>query len=398
MAAVAYQVGGDDIEVSLLTITGGTGETVNTTLTNVQETPDVAMDAAGNFVVVWADASTVPTRVLGRLYDSNGDPTSGELPLSDAGEEAVQPEVAMDADGDFVAIWEWADGDGDGVEARVFNEAGAPQSAEIAVNPAPEDDQDDADVAVDADGDFAVVYESGSADQDVVGRVFSETGVAATGQFPLASTTAGDQNGPKVAMNDAGDQIIVGWDGNGAGDDEGVYHRRFNAAGTPLTAEGLVNVTTVDDQEEHAVAADAAGNYVFSWEMADADEEGIFVRRFNLPSPGGPGGPGGPTGDIASRGKITANGKRVVVNVTCLAAVCNFTGGARVTVPNKALKKKKKASAAKAFKLKQATSSLTQGQSGKLTIRLNKKAKRRPRRPSRRRNSARSCGPSSTST
>ena len=381
LAAVSYERDGE-IYVSLLSAITGSGAEipVSTTATDSQDNPDVAMDATGNFVVVWTDETQLLPRVLGRLFDSSGTPTSAELPLSVADQEAAQPEVAMDADGDFVAVWQTDDGDQDGIEARVFNEAGVPQTGEIAVPPGTAGDQDDPDVAMDASGNFVAVWETGEdAGQDVVGRRFSAAGAPTTGQFPLATTTAEEQNGPKVAVSDAGDQIIVGWDNNGPGDDEGVFHRRFTAAGTPATPEGRVNVTTAGDQEEHAVAADAAGNYVFTWEMDDGDEEGIFARRFDIPGPPGPPGPpGGPTGDIASLGKIAANGKRVVVNVTCLAAVCNFTGAARVIVPNKALKKakKKKAKASKAFKLKQASASLTQGQSGKLTIRLNKKAKK----------------------
>ena len=82
-------------------------------------------------------------------------------------------------------------------------------------------------------------------------------------------------------------------------------------------------MTTADDQDSPSLAADASGDFVIMWETEDEVDNDVVARRFDIPA--APGG-GGPTGDIADLGKITANGKKVVVNVTCLQAACSVTG------------------------------------------------------------------------
>jgi hypothetical protein len=88
----------------------------------------VAMSASGNFVVAWAAAPvtsgggvfTVP--ILARLYDSTGTTLTSELQVTNAytvGPFAPNPlpQVAMDASGDFVVVWFsfYQDGSGPGV-------------------------------------------------------------------------------------------------------------------------------------------------------------------------------------------------------------------------------------------------------------------------------------------
>ena len=75
----------------------------------VPRAPDIAMDSAGNFVMVWR--TYVParrlTRAYGRSYDSAGDPRGAEFFIADAGSagSSAIPEVAMGDQGQVVVIW-----------------------------------------------------------------------------------------------------------------------------------------------------------------------------------------------------------------------------------------------------------------------------------------------------
>jgi hypothetical protein len=71
--------------------------------------PDVALDAAGNFIVVW-DTDHVDgagTGVLGRLFDSGGVPQGPPFPvnLTRPGSQG-HPAVAFGRDGRFLVVWE----------------------------------------------------------------------------------------------------------------------------------------------------------------------------------------------------------------------------------------------------------------------------------------------------
>ncbi len=92
-------------------------------------------------------------------------------------------------------------------------------------------------------------------------------------------------------MNAVGD-FVVAWQsglyvGNGAGtdgDEYGIRARRFNAAGNPLDAQDfLVNNTTDKSQEDPTVAMDDAGNFVIVWDsVLPTFNRAIVARRFNI--------------------------------------------------------------------------------------------------------------------
>ena len=80
----------------------------------------VAVDTDGDFVVVWPsydlrDSSSYS--IQGQRYASDGSPLGGELRISSYTSSQKRPLVAVDADGDFVVVW---DSKGSGVKSRGF--------------------------------------------------------------------------------------------------------------------------------------------------------------------------------------------------------------------------------------------------------------------------------------
>ena len=106
---------------------------VNTYTTNSQLSPSVALDADGDFVVVWQSRGSGGTdsseySIQGQRYASDGSTVGGEFQVntyttySQAG-----PSVALDADGDFVVVWNSAgsdDTDSDGASIQGQRYAG----------------------------------------------------------------------------------------------------------------------------------------------------------------------------------------------------------------------------------------------------------------------------------
>lgn len=68
--------------------------------------PRVAIDAQGNFIVVWS-----ANEIHGQLYRANGSKRGNELLLSQRNVAASHPEVAMSSDGRFVLGWEQSTSD-----------------------------------------------------------------------------------------------------------------------------------------------------------------------------------------------------------------------------------------------------------------------------------------------
>src|SRR5262249_56751936 len=104
---------------------------VNTTAAGDQTAPAVAADALGNFVIVWQSAGQDGDGwgVYGQRFAADGTPLGGEFQVNTtAAGDQRDPDVAVDAAGNFVVTWSsWGqDGDGWGVYGQRFAADGTP--------------------------------------------------------------------------------------------------------------------------------------------------------------------------------------------------------------------------------------------------------------------------------
>jgi len=268
---------------------GGPGG-INTYTTGNQLRPRVASDANGNFVVVWESSGQDGSGngVFGQRYDASGVAQGGEFRVNafTAGDQAA-PAVASDASGGFVVVWmsDGQDGSSYGVRYRRYDAAGVAQGPGQAVNTYTTGDQFYPSVAMDASGNVVVVWRgAGAGDSDgVFAQRLDASGGPLGSEFRINSYTTGLQAGPSVASDASGNFVVV-WNGNGQGDDAGLFGRRFDATGAPLGAEFLVNTYTTQTQIGVAVTSDANGNFVVVWQDnsgEDGSQYGIFGQRFN---------------------------------------------------------------------------------------------------------------------
>jgi len=266
---------------------------VNTFTAGVQTAASVATDSAGNFVVVWASQNqdTSGYGVYAQRYNAAGAAQGGEFRVNATfANDQFQPSVAMDQDGDFVVSWtsEAQDGDGLGVYARRFNAAGVAQGGELlvaAVNTAA--DQQHSRVAMDAAGNFVVTWQSyiaASTSDGIYARRYSAAGVAQP-EFLVNTFTTGDQTLPAIGMNDSGAFVIawtsIGQDGSTPASN-GVYAQRYTAAGAVAGAEFRVSFTVAGDQQYPSVAIDNTGAFVIAWQSAAQDGSGwgTYAREY----------------------------------------------------------------------------------------------------------------------
>jgi hypothetical protein len=252
----------------------------------------VAMDDDGNFTVVWTSDGEDGDDygVFARQYDSGGTPLAGAFQVNTytTGKQWA-PDVAVDADGDFVVVWmsELQDGSEYGVYAQRYNAAGVAQGGELQVNTYTSTTQQFPLVAMDSDGDFVVAWESYGQDGNgygVYARRYNAAGAPQGAEFRANSYTAGVQWYTDIAMADDGDFVIV-WESDGQdGDGAGIYLQSFNALGSPRGAEQRVNSYTADSQLYPVVAVDADGDARVAWMSfgQDGDGYGVYSQRFEV--------------------------------------------------------------------------------------------------------------------
>ena len=254
---------------------------VNTTTTNWQMESAVAM-ASGSFLISWSSAGQDGGGfgIYARLYNASGEPAGAEFQVNTtAPGNQRYSSVAMDTSGNFVVSWTSTDqdGGGDGVYARLYSLAGTPLGGEFRVNTFTTGDQRYSAIAMDSDGDFIVTWKSELQDGDGFGiyaQRYNASGLAQGGEFQVNSFTAGNQIDPTVAIDHNGNFVISWTSWFQDSSENGIYARRYNSAGTAQDGEFQVNTHTLSNQEYSAAAMDDDGNFVITWQSRGQDPGG----------------------------------------------------------------------------------------------------------------------------
>jgi hypothetical protein len=265
---------------------------VNTTTTNEQTNPTVAMTPDGRFVVTWSSYNSTGYGwgVYAQRYAADGTALGGQFRVNTTiADDQMYSSVAMDANGDFVIAWQSnnQDGDGWGVYAQRYNADGTTNGGEFQVNTTTAGDQANPAVAMDANGDFVIAWQSNNQDGDgwgVYAQRYNADGTANGGEFRVNTTTAGDQVHAAVAINSSTGAFVITWASNGQdGGGSGIYAQRYNADGTAAGGEFRVNTTTAGDQAAPAATMDANSNLVISWSSNSQDGSGwgVFAQQYD---------------------------------------------------------------------------------------------------------------------
>jgi hypothetical protein len=266
---------------------------VNTTQSGTQINSDVAVNPTdGSFVVAWQSDSGNGYDIYLQRYDSLGNAVGDEVLVNNDNTSGRQsrPSVAIDATGDVVVVWESDNGDGDsfGIFGQRYNSAGAEVGQNFQVNTTTTGLQTAPDVAMDDAGNFVVVYEdtSSGGEGNYNLRARSYTAVGTGGTEVLINSEAGNQQLPDVSVNDAGTQAVVVYrddaqDGSGYGVAGLTFSPNFGGTPTGISAEFTANQTTAGNQDEPAVDMDADGDFVVAWHSGSEGSRDVYARRYN---------------------------------------------------------------------------------------------------------------------
>jgi len=141
----------------------------------------VATSLSGRSVAAWSAFSGLEMRIVAQLFDAGGRKHGGplvvSLPLSGGVRGPRDPGVAMDAAGNFIVVWDAdrVDGAGTGVLGRLFDSGGVPQGPPFQINLTGPGSQGHPAVAFGRDDRFLVAWESqkdANARGSIVGRLY----------------------------------------------------------------------------------------------------------------------------------------------------------------------------------------------------------------------------------
>ncbi len=242
----------------------------------------MAIDAAGGFVVVWQGGYS-GYGILGRRFSGTGNEIGGEFQISAQTGSSTGPDVAAAPDGRFVAVW--VDyGQPTRIRGRLFDSNGAPAGGEFQVSLSSGDLYLPA-IAIDPAGAFVVVWIDYSGAKQIAGRRFDSTGAPLGGEFQVDSFSPYPyySGTPSVAM-DASGNFMVAWSAGDYYGAEEIFARAFESSGAPRTAVFRVSSGNTRYVQHAGVASDLAGTFEVVWSSGDFyynQPGGIFARRFD---------------------------------------------------------------------------------------------------------------------
>ena len=206
---------------------------VNDSSASGAEKASVDSTASGEFVVVWKETRS-GQGIRAQRYDDSGKSMGSPIVVTAAG-AAVTPVVAVADDGGFAVAWESAGN----ILARSYDSDGEPRQSPFLVNQTFLGTQRRPAIDANAEGDFAIVWESdlaakGASAQassaqsgSLVGRFFDPTGTAETDEFEVATDVAGSPEDAKVSVDDK-DTVTVTFDRRDTGGQpQGIFRREF---------------------------------------------------------------------------------------------------------------------------------------------------------------------------
>ncbi len=271
---------------------------VNTVISGNQSVTNraVAADAGGDFVVSFYDGPTGSNlRAYVRRYAADGTPLDPAEFAANPTPEFYNPysTVARAGTGNFLVAWRGL-GDNFDVLGRMLASDGSPVSAPFVVNDFRSGLQEGGSAAADATGNFVVVWNDRSgqdgSDSGIYAKRYDNAGTPVTAEFQAHTFTTGPQSQPVAAFG-AGGEFLVVWTSEQDGNGNGIYAQRFAYDATKLGPEFQVNTFTTGDQSAPAVAADATGDYVVAWHSDGQDGDGYGIYAQRLAADGSPMGP-----------------------------------------------------------------------------------------------------------
>ena len=279
--------------------------------------PQIVTNADGNAVTVWQQHDGTRNNIWANRYIPGTGWEWAEPIETDTG-DALNPQIAIDANGNAIAVWRQSDGIRSNIWTNRYTASTDSWSdAELIET----DDTGSAwnqQIAIDASGNAIAVWQQsdGSRDNIWTNRYIPNFG---WGSAQLIETSTGSAQDPKIAFDANGNAIAVWrqWDGT-----------RYNIWANRYTAStetwGTAELIETDDSavgfESPQIAIDANGNAIVTWfQHISFSSYNLWVNRYIFDSGWGsaqmietgidPGAVLFPSPQIA----IEANGNAIVV-------------------------------------------------------------------------------------
>jgi hypothetical protein len=238
--------------------------------------PTVVLDANGNGLAVWRQFDGARADVWANRYTASTTSwgTATLIESDDTG-NADAPQIAMDSNGNAMAVWSQKVFTWNSILANRFDASTGSWGTATLVEINDSSNARFPKVAVDATGNAVAVWREDTTPSRIAGNRFNVS--AGTWGTPvLIDTGASTATMPDVAMDGAGNAFAAWRQGDDA------MANRFNAGigtwGAPVLIE--TNNTGPEGVNDVVIAADTVGNAIAVWDQFDGIQRNIFANRY----------------------------------------------------------------------------------------------------------------------
>ena len=138
----------------------GTGALIETDDAGDARLPQMAIDANGNVLVVWNQSDGTPNNIWANRYTAatNSWGTATLIETDDAG-DALNAQIAIDANGNALAVWQQSDGTRNNIWANRYTAATNSWGTATLIETDDVGDALNAQIAIDANGNALAVWQ-----------------------------------------------------------------------------------------------------------------------------------------------------------------------------------------------------------------------------------------------
>jgi hypothetical protein len=234
--------------------------------------PDVALDDNGNALAVWDQSEGAAASIWSNGYTPASGWGTADVRETTPG-DAYSPHVAFDGSGNALVVWQQSDGTRYNIWSSRFTPLGGWEAPTPVENSA--DDTRDVQFAVNSNGDAFAVWAQSSAIRPTT--IWASRYIAGAGWEPairVQSDTSGDGFLPRVAIDPNGNAVAVWHQTDGT---------RYNIwASRYVDGWGgavQIEADNAGNAQYAQVGMDAAGDAIAVWQQHDGTRFNIVANR-----------------------------------------------------------------------------------------------------------------------
>ena len=235
----------------------------------------VAMDSDGNAIATWQQNDGPRNNIWANRYVKGTGWQTPELIETDNTGSAFPPQLAMDPNGNAIAVWQQNDGTSFNILANRYVKGTGWEAAEIIETMA--GNAGSPQVAMDSSGNAIATWQQNDGTRN---NIWANRYVAGTGWQDaelIETDNTGNAGSPQVAMDSDGNAIAIWYQNDGTRFN--IWANRY-VKGTGWQAPELVETNNTGNAGSPQVAMDSNGNAIAAWQQNDGTRSNIWANRY----------------------------------------------------------------------------------------------------------------------